>query len=253
MAKKRVFEAAFTEKELPAPLDPTILEALVVRLRTGDLSVKNEIIGGHMRLGMSATAKYSRRYPFLRDDLIGASMFGICQAVDWAATKLYDNNITPYIYRTCDRFIRDMVEARNPIRIPRRTFLALTDDGDMFVPLVQAITHIDDDGNYYDEYDKLSEVSGTIEEHPMLFAEMLESLLLSARDRTLIDMLLEDWTQTEIAEHLGVSKMYITQMKQQIGERIRHYQKRIENARPKTVRRKSDVDTRTTLRRRAAC
>jgi DNA-directed RNA polymerase specialized sigma subunit len=76
------------------------LRPLVQQLRQGDTSVKATIIANHMRLAMSIVSKYAGRYPYIVDDMVGATMMGICQAVEWASTRLYDNNIPPYIYQT---------------------------------------------------------------------------------------------------------------------------------------------------------
>jgi len=197
------------------------LGLLVARLRQGDTSVASTITGNHMRLAMSIVAKYAHRYPYLTDDMVGAAMMGICQAVDWAPTRLYDNNITPYIYQTCERFIRDLIEKRNVVNMPRETYQKLREE-DAFVPLVQMINAIkDDEDNYFDEYDLITEQAArVVEENPILFEELVESLALSSRDRMVVNLLVEDYTQTEIAKLLGVSDEMIRLIRRQIGEKL---------------------------------
>jgi len=153
--------------------------------------------------------------------MVGAAMMGICQAVDWAPTRLYDNNITPYIYQTCERFIRDLIEKRNVVNMPRETYQKLREE-DAFVPLVQMINAIkDDEDNYFDEYDLITEQAArVVEENPILFEELVESLALSSRDRMVVNLLVEDYTQTEIAKLLGVSDEMIRLIRRQIGEKL---------------------------------
>lgn len=201
-------------------MTPEELTPLVERLRQGDNSVKATIIGDHMRLCMSIVAKYAARYPYLVDDMVGAAMMGACQAVDWAPTRMYDNNITPYIYQTCERFIKETIEHRLVIYIPRRRFTTLHEEADAFVPLVQTINATREEDE--DDYDLLSEhAARTVGENPLLFEELLESLALTARDRTVVDMLIENYTQVEIAEAIGVTPMAVSYIKQTIGEKLR--------------------------------
>jgi RNA polymerase sigma factor (sigma-70 family) len=200
------------------------LELLVARLRQGDTSVSATITGNHMRLAMSIVAKYAHRYPYLTDDMVGAAMMGICQAVEWAPTRLYDNNITPYIYQTCERFIRDLIEKRNVVNMPREMYQKLREE-DAFVPLVQMINAIkDDEDNYFDEYDLITEQSARIiDENPILFEELIESLALSSRDKMIVNLLVEEYSQTEIAKLIGVSDEMIRLIRKQIGEKLTRY------------------------------
>jgi RNA polymerase sigma factor (sigma-70 family) len=199
------------------------LEILVQQLRQGDQTVRATIIANHMRLAMSIVAKYVGRYPYLTDDMVGATMMGICQAVDWAPTRLYNNNITPYIYQTCERFIRDLIETRFAVNIPRKTYASLREEESAFIPLVQMINAIKpDEDNYLDEFDLLTEqAANTIEDNPMLFEELIESLALSARDRVVIDMLIESYTLEEIGNTLGVTKEMVRILKDKIGDKLK--------------------------------
>lgn len=199
------------------------LAPLVDQLRQGNEAVKATIIANHMRLAMAIVAKYTGRYPYLIDDMVGAAMMGICQAVDWAPTRLYDNNITPYIYQTVERHIRDLIETRFVINIPRKTFKTLYEEEGAFLPIVQTIhsTKFDED-NPHDDYDLLDEIAlKRVEEYPMFFEELLESLALTARERMIIDLLIEDYNQTEIAQLIGVSSERVRQIRMEIGTRLK--------------------------------
>lgn len=214
----RGFTGPFKQHELPEPLKPSDLEPLVARLRQGDETVKPTIVGHHMRLAMSIVSKFAGRYYYLVDDLVGAAMVGICQAVDWAPTHLYDNNITPYIYQTCERHVRDLIEKRLAITIPRGVFCSLQDERNLFLPVVNFTTKLDDEGNEYEQMDEIA--AKTVEEHPLLFEELLESLALSAKEKTVLQMLLEAYTQDEIAAVVGLTRQRVSQISKSIGARL---------------------------------
>jgi RNA polymerase sigma factor (sigma-70 family) len=79
----------------------------------------------------------------------------------------------------------------------------------------------EDEDNNLDEYDLISEQAAkTIEEHPILFEELLESLALSARERMIIDLFIENYSQTEIAKLLGISDERVRQLRLEIGEKL---------------------------------
>jgi RNA polymerase sigma factor (sigma-70 family) len=218
---RKGFNGPFKQEELPLPIEPTILQDLVAKLRAGDASVGPTIIGGHMRLCMSVVAKYAHKYPYITDDLVGAAMYGLVQAVDWAKERMYDNNITPYIHQTCERFVREFVEDRLPIRIPRNTYSDMKQDRDAFVPLINSLSQKFDEDNpeYSAEYMNEPE-SRMVEENPILFEELLESLALPARDKIIVDMLMDGYSLQEVANYFGESKQLVSLWKQKIGNQI---------------------------------
>lgn len=216
------FEGPFSDADLPQPMPHAEMAQLVDRLRQGDSTVKATIIANHMRLAMSVVTKFSLRYASFLDDMIGAAMMGIVQAVEWAPTRLYDNNIAPYIYATVERHIRDVIEHRFPIDIPRGQFKTLMEEKEAFVPLIQYVsTGPYDEENPTNHFDYLDDhAAKVVEEHPLLFEEFLESLALNHRERTVVNLILEDYKQTEIAKIMDVSDEYVHQIRMKIKEKI---------------------------------
>lgn len=112
----RSINSYFSDLKLPKQIEEGTLEILVIRLKNGDQSAAIEIINGHIRLAISIATRYSL---LDSDDIVSAAMYGVCQAVKWAPTRLKDLNITPYIVSTVHRFISDCHEEDDVVHIPK--------------------------------------------------------------------------------------------------------------------------------------
>jgi DNA-binding CsgD family transcriptional regulator len=55
----------------------------------------------------------------------------------------------------------------------------------------------------------------------MLFEELLESLALSAKERMIVDMMLENYNGAEIGEILGLTRQAINVIKLRIGDKLK--------------------------------
>jgi hypothetical protein len=147
-------------------------------------------------------------------------MMGICQAVDWAADRMYDNNITPYIHQTCERHVKELIENRMVVTIPRKTFTSLKEEEE-FVPVMNTIHVREDEDNPTSMYDHMTELEAkTVEENPILFEELLESLALPTRDKIVIDMLMADYTLTEITNVVGTTVANLSLVKYKVGHQL---------------------------------
>lgn len=112
----RSIKCYFSDLKLPKQIESEELEILVTRLKSGDQSVAVEIINGHIRLAIDIATRYSLRDG---DDIVSAAMYGVCQAVQWAPTRLHDLNITPYIVATVHRFISDSHTENDVVHTPK--------------------------------------------------------------------------------------------------------------------------------------
>lgn len=84
-------------------LDKERQDILVEKLRNGDISKagEEELICGHLLLGMKLVKTIARRYEILdSSDLEGVMALAITQAVQDGKQKLKDNEITKYIVKT---------------------------------------------------------------------------------------------------------------------------------------------------------
>lgn len=163
-------------------------------LVSGLPGTKDLIIEHHMQLARSIGVWYARRNRRAADDLISAAYLGLCQAVEWAPTRLHDHNITPYIVVTMHRYCREAIEADHTVVIERRArkeYRESRGEGKMTVLM-------DDDA---------------VEQSPdqrLLMAELMETFCI--RHRTVIEMRLGGYNQCEIAEKLNCSQPMVCKL-----------------------------------------
>lgn len=212
-------------EELPQPITQQRLAIIVPQLMKGDMSVKDEIIEGHLRLAASIVCWWMPKHLHRAEDLLCSSFFGVTQAVNWAPERLKDHNITPYIYTTCKRFVTEFIQDDQVIRVPWCSYRynqKLEDDA-KFIPLVirVAVRHKEDEENQSDEFELLDMVPGKIDQHEFIFLELLDSLDLSKRDRLIIDMIMSNYKTAEIASATGLTVRRVNQIAGEVGERFK--------------------------------
>lgn len=105
--------------ELPEMISESDLDKLVDRLRSGDATVKESIILGHLRLAVSLARRMIYHHPDQSMQIMSDAMFGVVAAVERSQEKLRDNNITAYIASSIISKIRNGLEKRFIVRIPR--------------------------------------------------------------------------------------------------------------------------------------
>ena len=200
---------------------PERLSNLVQQLRSGDRTVSDEIVKGHIGLAMDIARVYTRRSPIGKtDDIIAAAMLGLVQAVEWGARgRLRNNNIGPYIRTIIRRFVLDYVYNDHVIRIPRTTFARMQSTKTQ--PLVTTLDYRDDDDSSDNEgYDQYVELLYTEDEHDIIFTEIIDNLEFTDRERFVLDRLVEGFTMDDIAANLNTTKQNILFIKKAIRERI---------------------------------
>ncbi len=192
-------------------LDKEILEAKVIKLRAGDKTVVDAIVESHIPLVITIASQYSRFRPQQKDQIISDGLCGLCQAVEWASTRMYDNEITPYISTTVRRHIRDGMEKRSLIPIPRRTFKKLIQDEDF-------------NGNKILSSEDIPEVCIKHHYEHLETTDLYKYLHLSKREKRVLAMRMASHTLKEIGEAIGVSKEYVFKIIAAIRERWVRYE-----------------------------
>jgi RNA polymerase sigma factor (sigma-70 family) len=195
--------------DLPDQLDPTVLESLVIKLKSGE-PVGPKIIEGHIKLAMAIVGRYYGRTRNSADDLVGAALYGLCQAVEWAPKRLHDHNITPYIVSTIHRHISDHIEQNHLVRIPRETYKNLRETGSV-VPLpIDKNRDLDIfiDDEEYEYVDRVTPVHKD-DTPQIIIDEIRSSLMLTDFEDKMLDLKLKGFTYREIADRLGSSFQWI--------------------------------------------
>jgi len=200
--------------------------SLVQQLRaTGDKDARDQLIESHVPLAAYIGRKFAYHYPERRDDIIAASFLGLTQAVDWAATRLTDDTIAPYISTTVKRFITDFIESDSLMPIPRKMYKQLRVKGSL-LPFFNSMESSQEDEENYCPADYTENVPSV--EFDEGADELLAHIIRDDRDQVIIDLLLEHYTMQEIGDELGLSKQYISMLIGSIRFRATQWRERYE-------------------------
>lgn len=194
----RGFEHPLGDVELPGILDAVTLDTLVNRLRTGDLSVANEIIKGHMRLALSVVSRYYARYNCGRqlEDIVSVALLAVVESVRRATSNLQDNNITPYIVSA----------------IHSRVSNYLTEDCVIHQPHGA-------EGKRPVVVEELPDVA-TVETSEIILWDLLSQACCNSVDREIVRLRSKGFGDKEVADAVGLSRPCVTKMRHAIETRF---------------------------------
>ena len=203
---------------LPPRIPKERLAFLVPRLRLGDHSVVDELINGHMRLGVSIVSCYVRKYKNKVDDLLQEMSLALTQAVNWCLppeSRLNDNNITPYISTTIHSFLMKYIEEDRLVCIPGRTMRYFAEKKDerlgrppVQIPLVvdpklESIESIDDrNPDDISCYFVCPETIDDTSERDI--KEVLDKVTFDFIEKRIIELRAEGFTYAEISPQVGL-------------------------------------------------
>lgn len=229
--------------------DDADLEAWVASLREGDLTYRDAIIKGHLRLARAIGKHYGKG--IRDDDCIGEAFLALTQAVEWSGphvdedgnkkpSRLIDNNITPYICTTVRSFLSDFVAVDRVCGMPGRTFRDKAakgeisrdgNDGHAIVAVVSVMRLVMSDGRDwgeesgdYDNYDRRSFAPYAVptarqEEPSAEFNEALSLAIHTETERKIIDLRAQNYGYQEIGGIVGLGTT-------QVGRYIDRVEKR---------------------------
>jgi len=200
-------------------LDETSLKELVIRYKaTKDETSREKLILHHVRLACYIAGRYIKHYKWREDDLIGAALLGLIQAVDWVPERLKDNNITPYIAVTVRRHVTDFLQNDHVINVKRKEFKKRAQNGIQCAPYFHQVED--------DERDEENPQSGyTLDATPHIMHdfsgtdELYKFLATNDKYAMILSLLMEEYTPTEIATEMGITKQYVSWMIQHIRKR----------------------------------
>lgn len=201
----------------PERIPPDKLTSLVTRLKSGDTEVINEIVMGHLRLGLHIASRYGSLYPDKIDDIVGVMTLALVKYVRKARHALRDNNITPYLTTNIHEKILDFVENDHCVNMPSRTVRHYVYTGNSKLDTVPVPIAIHKD--YYEEYEspnhqdiyKSPENSGsfvvleTTDENLIEINELLEKVTPDFIERRVIELRAQGYTYSEISPQVGYS------------------------------------------------
>jgi len=200
--------------------------ALVQQLRaTGDKDARDKLIASHMPLAAWVARRYAYHHPNRTEDILSAGFLGLTQAVDWAAVRLKDDHITPYISVTVKRFIRDFIEADSLMPIPRKTFKKMQVKGEQ-VPFFAPVESCQADEENYIPADITENTPSIVDDRTP--DELLAHIIRDDRDQVIVDLLMEEYTMQEIGDELDISKQRVSMLVADIRRRTTQWEERYE-------------------------
>jgi RNA polymerase sigma factor (sigma-70 family) len=196
--------------DLPESVTHDEMHQLTEALRiSGDKVIADKLIALHIKLACGlAKTFYRRMYQQYTDDIIAVAVLGVVEAVNSAVRTLRDNNITPYIISVVLGRIKNYINRLPIVRVPGDAYrkghkLTKTEDIDL--------------DNYTANAGRNKKQSSVVQ--TAIVNDVVEYISEGdTRYKTIIQMLLQGHTQTEVAKTLGVSSQTITDLKHKIEE-----------------------------------
>ncbi len=190
----------------------TKIAMLVVALRNGE-NVNEELIQLHKKYIEGIAWRFGWKLINLRNDLRSAALLGLIQAVKWIQQgRCHHTEYSAYIITTCTRFIRDEISKSYGVYVPSSSVNA---------GIVESYATV----LSYDNAIETRQISGKPKEQFVIVArkdqtqelkEELDSVNLTWRERRIIEMRLDGYTDEEIGKIFYVTKMRISQIRAQI-------------------------------------
>ncbi len=212
------------DESIPRKIDEGRLAYLTSRIRNGDITPneREELGRSFIRLALKVASSYAARKPSKADDYSSAALFGIAYALDKAQEKLIDDNITGWVIVNIRRFIRRFYETDHMVRTPSTTYHRAKAEGRQLNS--QSVFVVDNRELNAGEGTKTSVLYQRVRVRPSgSIFELKEMLQLSARDdrdRNILKLRSEGYTDAEIAERMEISTTYVQRKRTEIESRF---------------------------------
>lgn len=196
---------------------PEEAEALLPRVRAGDIKAKQEMVTGYMRLALTISGLYYAKLKSRRwvDELVDAAMLGVVEGVD-RLHKVGDSShtnpkslVTEYIHK----YISLMLEDDKFIRIPDRTQLNREGRG---AEQIQEFSKVSDaDTNDCILNSRMSPDADLAE-----LDNLIDSIIETEMEAKIVSLRREGYKDDEIGSVLGVSQQAVQVIRQDLHVRI---------------------------------
>lgn len=196
---------------------------LLTHVRRGDESSIEEMIEIHKDYIRRIAYNFSKKMPNLRDDMLASADLGLVQAVRWLAEgRGYDENISGFIIKTTKRFIHEFLDKAYTVIVPGPSVRRL---GKSRVMTISYNCPINPQGSIdFREYNRWFEpylIQKKVQENfDAEILEHLEGINLTPRQRMVIDLRLQGFTDKEIGVKLYVSDVMIFKMRRELEHKF---------------------------------
>lgn len=192
------------DPSIPFKIEPERLLELVKKLRSGDESVIEEIVRGHIRLAIHIACRYTRLAPNKGEVLISEAFYGIMHAIN-NVSKMVDDNITPWITSNIHRFVYKFLSTDFLVPVPISTIrLKKLQKTPLFIRSVEDIA----------QHEPSITVSMIVE-----VKELIMKAVVTENEKIFVEMRIDGFQDTEIAARLNVTESCIANYRNNIRER----------------------------------
>ena len=209
----------------------TKVAMLVDALRRGE-NMNEELIQLHKKYVEGIAWRFGWKLMNLRGDIRCAALLGLVQAVRWIQLGRCDHtDYSAYIIKTCVRFIRDAISESYGVYVPNSSVSAGIVEGYATVLSYDNPVELRRGGfgsDYAYEVNLRDDHFGVKapEDRSQVIKDELDSVNLTWKQRRIIEMRLEGYTDEEIGKTFYVSKMRISQIRAHIQLKFQHLLKR---------------------------
>jgi DNA-directed RNA polymerase specialized sigma subunit len=196
---------------------PQEAEALLPRVRAGDIKAKQEMVTGYMRLALTIAGLYYAKLKSKRwvDELVDAAMMGVVEGVD-RLHKVGDSShsnpkslVTEYIHLA----ISNMLDDDKFIRIPGRT---QRDRDGRSEERIQEFSKVSDsDTNDCILYSRISPDADLVE-----LENLIDQIIETDMEATVVALRRDGHNDQEIGDQLGISRQAVQVIRQDLHDRI---------------------------------
>lgn len=205
---------------LPGKIAEARLKEILPLIRLQNQNAIEEAICGHMRLAMEIVGRYLfvLKHDRWVDDLVGAAMEGLCDAVNNASARLRDDNLTGYIVATIHGRLSRCIDCMPVVRIPRQTRNSRKKAGKSDLPPDPQVLQIDTLSKLK-HLNWLVPVSVNSDVKILELKEIIDKVAFSETHRKILGLLEQSYTLDEIAEQLDLAKTSVWLMRQEMQQR----------------------------------
>lgn len=210
--------------KVPAKESDTELLRLVQRLRSGDKTVCERIILGHLGLSIQIVGRYVAYFPTRADDLMSVATLALTEAVNKFDVAAKNNNITGYIVGTIHGRISDYLkEHDHTVKISshaRKIAKERAKKNNVEAVYTKSINFEDLEKSKQVRF--LAKMSYTVNDE-LEYQEIIDKCCFTRFEYMVYTKMMEGMSEADIAKEMRVSKQRVWIVKKDLIKKINHH------------------------------
>lgn len=194
---------------IPEPLKSDELEALVIKLREGDVTVKERLVLHYFRLAFSMARKYSKMFGMrYYDVMVSEALYCIVLCLNGAKENLVDNDLTTYLVSKLHWALCDTVSKDKVLKVPISTYNQHKRENNKKFHFYPRQANGIEMNEIIDPKQSWLEVN-----------DLINHLVENDMEMTVLRLRLEGYTYPEIAKKVGTYPVHVLRTLRKIKER----------------------------------